>query len=818
MINATDRIEALHNQSVLTGIDFIYVHDNQTSLDVYFLRSPKTLTTSLTNNLLAEQVVIYNDEGLVPSIPVTGIAWSPDGEILQLQVAAPGNFVLYRLRIDDVRIDRYYNNITFSFKAGCPSDLDCAPPPHECPPEDLVDFPVDYSARDFWTYRRALLDMASQRYPDWKDRLAADAGVMVAELLSALADEMAYYQDRIGREAFLETATQRRSLRRHARLVDYTPGDVQGAKGWLDVTVKDGQSGNIPAGTPVWAGIDDQQVFFEFGQGLADALAGTPYFVNAAINDLTAYRWDEDQTCLFIGATEVFLDGHHQADLQAGQPVPKLVLLQTTPANPAQPARNQLVHLVEIEDTMDFVLLRPITRVKWSSGEATTAELDLTQLHIRGNIIPVTAGKTDSYYLLLGDGTTDLEPPSGDALQQLASLENRPILTPVERIGANNSIVFFHTLPDTALQPLVWFPAGGTDLSPEIHVSEMNFQNPVWMAIRDWTWRYSLVGVNSSEPESTDYTLDDGSWRRVVGYQEEGVEIIHEDYAASAGSTLRFGDGEFGLEPARKTVFRVHYRYGGGNASNLAPETLKQFDPILNPVLGLVASFTNPLATSGGIDEETPDVLRQAAPQAFKTETFRAVTLPDYAASAEKLAWVQKAGAAARWTGSWTTIFVTPDPLHAVQITDEWRLGLEDQLNRYRQAGREAYTLDPHYADMDLKIEICVAPDSFAAEVEQRVLEALVGKATFLRPVGYFNPDRFTFGTLLDRSTLEATIQEVPGVRAVESVCYRRRGFFAWKFFTDYSYDPGMDTIIRVENDPLHPDRGSLTVHTHGGL
>ena len=79
-----------------------------------------------------------------------------------------------------------------------------------------LDFSIDYTARDFWSFRRALLDFASQRYPQWQDRLEADVGNMSAEVLSALGDEFAYYQDRIAREAYFETATERRSLRRPA--------------------------------------------------------------------------------------------------------------------------------------------------------------------------------------------------------------------------------------------------------------------------------------------------------------------------------------------------------------------------------------------------------------------------------------------------------------------------------------------------------------------------------------------------------------------------------------------------------------------------
>ena len=39
--------------------------------------------------------------------------------------------------------------------------------------------------------------------------------------MAALGDEFSYLQDRHNREAYLETATERRSLRKKARLLDY---------------------------------------------------------------------------------------------------------------------------------------------------------------------------------------------------------------------------------------------------------------------------------------------------------------------------------------------------------------------------------------------------------------------------------------------------------------------------------------------------------------------------------------------------------------------------------------------------------------------
>jgi hypothetical protein len=93
-------------------------------------------------------------------------------------------------------------------------------------------------ARDFLSLRGALMDFARQRYPQWGELVEADVGVMLLELFAALGDELSYTQDRMAREAYLETATQRRSLRRLTRLVDYNIHDGRSGSTFLDVQVK----------------------------------------------------------------------------------------------------------------------------------------------------------------------------------------------------------------------------------------------------------------------------------------------------------------------------------------------------------------------------------------------------------------------------------------------------------------------------------------------------------------------------------------------------------------------------------------------------
>ena len=144
--------------------------------------------------------------------------------------------------------------------------------------------------------------------------------------------------------------------------------------------------------------------------------------------------------------------------------------------------------------------------------------------------------------------------------------------------------------------------------------------------------------------------------------------------------------------------------------------------------LPFIDSVTNPFPAQYGLDSETPNVAK-ALTRSFQAVTYRAVRPEDYQEAAERLPWVQKAGASFRWTGSWITAFVTGfDPMGAVVLADDERIDLVNQLDRFRQAGRQVYVFDPEYANIDLQIEICVSADDYPGEVKKRVYRSTAGQ------------------------------------------------------------------------------------------
>jgi len=857
---APDRIELLRNQNALTGLDFVFVHPDQTRLDVFFLVDPRDLGVPLAGSLQLDQVAIRDVRPGGEAFPILSLAWPVIGgrQAMRLDVPFPGGFQAYRLIVDDGRLDPEFDSLQFSFKAGCPSDLDCRPPALACPPAQEPDVLPNYLARDFWALRQALMDFAAERWPDWKDRLAADAGVMIAELCAALGDELAYVQDQIALEGHLATARERRSIRQHARLVDYELHDGAAASGWLRVTVNAGESGALAAGTVVEAPSDRANpVRFEIGRGLYDADAGTSYPVDAAVNSLRPYIWDEDPpamppgepgqlwppgrgvppSCLPRGGTELWLAGHHAAGLSftdlTREPPGRWVLLRTDPSDPARPARRWPVRIVDVRDTVDPLPpgTAPVTLVQWEAAQALPFEMDLEALSLEGNLVPCTAGET--HVATFSTGAVAV----GDEL-----------FRSVEREGPAGGTRYLFTLPGSNEIPLTRLGPEPASAVPEVLLSELTWDGTGWRRgdppfqwdiLRQswaksngggWSWRRSLLGVNSSLSDARHYTLDDGvwgaivrHWRQEADYQGradaggpprfENGRLTHHDYAIGSGATIRFGDGQFGRIPAEGSAFEVRYRLGNGRPTNVAAETITAFaDPAGAPAF--VAAVANPLETSGGADGETPESVRRRAPFLYKTIAFRAVIESDYREAAERLAWVQQGGARMRWTGSWLSVFATADPAAALSLSAERRRELGAHLDAFRQTAREVHVVPPRYGDIDLTVQVCAAPGHDRGTVQARVLEALFGS---VQAQGFFSPDRFTFGTPLWRSALEAAVQSVVGVHAVGQILIRRRGVFDWRPL-DAAYEPiADDEVLRLANDPTRPEQGTLSLLMEGG-
>lgn len=825
---AADRLPALLAQNAVTGIDYVQVEPNQTRLHVvFFTHDNPPQADAILTALNQEDIHIYAPFG-ADQMPEVALAVAPVWQViegrtvLQLDTESPGDFTRYRLNIVDARVDPYFNDVAFSFKVNCESDLDCKPPAPDCGAADRIDFGVDYLARDFASFRQSLLEFASVRYPQWEDRLEADVGIMMTEVASAVGDELAYYQGRISREAYLETASQRRSISRLARLVDYHMHEGCAASGWLVLIAAAGESGTLPAGTVVQAIADNSEAIdYEIGRGLQEVLANQDYAITDRLNELRPHIWDEDDLCLPKGSREIFVVGHFGTDIvfdhPPDNPTGKWMVLETTTATSTPCATRHLIKVTVVEEARDELFGVDLTRLAWTAEYALPQEYPLESLTVYANVVPVTAGRTLEHRFVIGEDPTSLG---------LSAADTASLTRAIERQGTNRNIRYLQSLPDLQDDGLVYLTdaaeAQVADLlfsEPEVHLREIRHNGIGWEVVpSSWEWRHSLLGVNSSQPVDRHFTIEPGTWGRTVGYWRKGVEKVYYDYRDNAGKTLVFGDGEFARLPAQGTIFSVLYRVGNGAKTNVAPDAIHN---MASP-LPLIERLFNPFVLDNALDPETEADVRSFAPHAFRQLTYRAVRQEDYAEAAERLDWVQRAGASERWTGSWLSIFATPDPENQSNTNNalaspEQLLQLDAQLDRFRQAGREVNLNQPRFANLDLRIRICVLPNAFTGDVKQRLSMLLLGPQGKASDSGYFAADNFTFGTPLRRAQLEAVIHRCEGVRAVLDIQVRRRGHFDWRKLRELEFQVGLDEVIRLENDPLFPARGSLELIMEGG-
>src|SRR4249919_2085816 len=152
-MNSRDRRAALLQSVSFNGIDFVEVFsDDETVLRVHFLNA-----VSLQGTLLP-QVTIDGGE-TIRSVAVNPINDATDWQILGghavlwLTVAAPGDFSNYTLKFQSLdpnhpTLDPFFASTIFSFKARCPSDLDCKETTAPCPPLQAEVPPIDYLAKD----------------------------------------------------------------------------------------------------------------------------------------------------------------------------------------------------------------------------------------------------------------------------------------------------------------------------------------------------------------------------------------------------------------------------------------------------------------------------------------------------------------------------------------------------------------------------------------------------------------------------------------------------------------------------------------------
>ncbi|MHC4084376.1 MAG: putative baseplate assembly protein [Planctomycetota bacterium] len=806
----------------LNGVDYIEVpKDEQQNIRLYFIKpAPPTL--------------LINEVGIeggvrIRNIRVQSLQVKTDNgnTYLEVHVDKTGDFSTYVLVIDSAKVDVAFSRRSFSFKAGCPSDFDCYAE-IICPMEPKKEPLIDYLAKDYASFRQALLDLIPSIIPDWQERHEADLGIALVELFAYVGDQLSYYQDAVANEAYLETARQRESIRRHARLIDYTMHDGANAQTFIQLQLTTGTTGTLPAGTSVLSCIQtplESNIMPPHGPVISNivrtqALSATDVVFetveeaafDSMLNEIKIHTWGNRLCCVPKGVTTLELVG--DLPLEPGNFLlfEEVKGPETGLSADADPKHRQVVRLVEVKKPEDLLQNDPdtgspplkLTQVTWHREDALEFPLCIsTKLEdgtlvedvsvARGNVVLADHGQTIKEWHP-ADPNTDPSAPgiklgntayrfnldkvsvTFSKLYQVEGCENAETANDEE----NPSVSELMTIHPRQAKAAVFL---------EIHEEEPADNRRKWCVV----------------PHLLDSKPFDRSF--IVETKNNGRAMI------------RFGDDQFGMEPSEGSHLKITYRIGNGTVGNVGAETLVHvLEPAILPLnWPNIAGVRNPLPAVGGVDPESLDQVKLLAPKAFHTEQFRAVTEEDYARATEKHPEVDKAVATFRWTGSWHTVFITIDPLGHTEVTPDLEAQVRSHITRYKLAGYDIEIDPPVYVPLEIEINVCVARDHFRAHVKTAVLEALSNRDFADGRRGFFHPDNFTFGQSLYLSRLYEAIEQVSGVDSAEIIVFKRRAKTENHELEQGYISMGRLEIARLDNDPSFQENGVLRLNMMGG-
>ncbi|MDP5220846.1 putative baseplate assembly protein [Ruegeria sp. 2205SS24-7] len=751
--------------------------------------------------------------------------------VLVIRTDTNGDFSTYRLHlVQDVNddapppgIDPMLATIDFSFKVECPNDLDCKPD-LDCPPVPHPDPNISYLARDYESLRRLVLDRLRQNMPAWQGHLSpADIVHTLAELIAYVGDLQHYELDAIATEAYMRTARQRTSLRRHGLLVDYRMHDGCNARTWLHVRV--GAPGfDLPdsirfltrvGGVPnrVTPHSPEARLLRDGAPVVFEPIHRPTLFADH--NDFLFYTWGDAECCLPIGATRATLAGHWP-DLAAGDVLvfrEQLGPLTGAPED-ADPRHRHAVRLTSVtafdgpQPLEDPLNTEQITQIEWGTEDAlpfalclssitdeTHGETPVEDVSIAlGNIVLVDHGETIAgedlgavpppllHYPPNDDTSCDRAEPEPiparfhPLLDQSPVTQQGTVLRSIVQDGVRRSERVPFNPEASARAAMIWNTG---DAVPAVTLAA---------GVDNWTAELDLLNSRGTDPHF----------------------VLETEYDSSA--RVRFGDDTHGQRPDSGTAFLATYRVGNGAEGNVGADSIAH----ALTADGRILAVNNPMPAFGGTEPETAAELRRRAPVAYRTQE-RAVTPADYEAMTERLPDVQNAAAGLRWTGSWHTVFVTVDRENEAPVDATYAEAVVDHLERFRMAGHDLRINDPVYISLELDLLVCVDSSYFAADVRAGLLEVLGSTLRADGQRGLFHPDNFSFGQTVYLSPVYAAARKVPGVTSVQITRFHRQGQFDPAPLTDGYMTLGELEIARLANNRNFPEHGVLRLNLVGG-
>jgi len=884
------RRQAVRTAKRRYGLDYLEVSADQKTLHVTFLgRAPQDLT--------AGNFVVEGGER-IRCIKVTKVvqqfqaADSGLDDTAEVTVDRSGDFSNYVLRVVTVdakghstdlpipSFDPLFDSLTFQFKANCPSDLDCKADAL-CPPEVRVEPDINYLAKDYDSFRQLILDRLALLVPDWQETHVPDIGIALVELLAYAGDHLSYYQDAVATEAYLRTARQRISVRRHARLVDYPMHEGCNARTWVCVStdgdlteidpsdvyfvtnfphapeqrfvLKEDELEQVPANSykvfrPLLAS-GQSEINFYFGQ-----------------SKIRLYDWGNHNCCLPRGATSATLlnvlpdasttgtttttpnatvgtptGDSTNSNAQGTVEVARVKKRAASSDSKAAAEQSGPLQHLKVGDVLIFEeVLGPLTGAPGDADTTHRHAVVLTKVEFGMDTLFPSPNNSDGTPIVMVEWSRNDALPFPLCISSTTQAPDCKYLTDVS-IACGNVLLVDHgkTAPVEAFDPVPPLETNATcacecspaeieiipqTINPHLKDGPLTFAQPrvaglaaSQLLLQDPALCLAQVQLTGSQTSADGKIVTKADWQ------------LRRDLLESESN-----DADFVVEMDDFGI--AHLRFGDGDCGK-RPEAQTVFEAsyrvgngpdgnvgagtirylVFASTVGATLSVCNPFPAQGGTAPEPVAQVKLLAPHAFHSTIERAVTADDYATLAERDSDLQAAAACLAWNGSWYDAVVAIDPFGSETPSRKLLRKVDRELCQYRRLGHDVVVCPARYVSLDLAFRICVLPDYLRAHVEAALLDTFSDRMLPSGAPGFFHPDNLSFGGGIYISQLLATAQRVAGV---ESVCVTKLE----RLYEGPNGEIAAGVlplspfeIARLDSDPSFPEHGQISFDLRGG-
>lgn len=638
-------------------------------------------------------------------------------------------------------------------------------------PVNNIPVSVDYTSRDYYAIREALVSRIQSRIDTWQGNDPADFGVALVESFAYMGDLINYYIDRIANESYILTATQRQNLINLASQFGYTPSGYTSATVDVTLTNNGGYKGQVGGS------------ILSSGSAQIVVPNDNPFIVGDVVTVYGLARSEYNGTFTVTAAAVV-----------SGQNTVSYVPANYSLTAPGVVASGgYLTFTTSTTHNLKKDQIVAVTGTNVTAFNATWTVYDTPS----DTTFRVQTGTTGTW-------------TSGGTVKYANIATNSDVVGFIHEVGGttvpagtqlaadviNNGTVqqtIFTTLADC------YVPFLGTNTV--IAEQGINVDTLTENAAGNDSIAGELIGSSAGTPDQSfalkETVLDAGTIKVYVergNLFEEWEEVTHiEDFGPNAAVYaveidaennvfIKFGDGVSGAIPTLNARIKATYIAGGGPIGNIPAYAITSIYDVPGSVnkatIMSTISATNVSAATGGSYPESDDSIRYNAPRALRALN-RAVTLEDFANLALSVPQVGKANAIATNPTS-IGLYIAPERddsstettpgVSAGVATTELTL-LQSLVTSFMsdktQIGTTVTMLTPVYTPVILGVSFTRYPQYSSSTISSQI------KSTITSAFSYNNSD---FADVITPTEIEYQLKQIEGIQNVTVTSMYRSG------------------------------------------